>query len=156
MTGFPKVGWFLIGALLGGAAGFAYGTQFDLRGNVDWTAVGAVASFVVVAVALIPIFTEYARRVRQTRSTRDHALSLLIQIESLLNLRITTPVIGPFTSVDAAPIHELFALIPQLHFLEEDEARNVTVAAGRTRMLEAVPKSVLRYGVADASSRSEG
>jgi len=135
VTGSAKLTWFLGGALLGAVSGFAYGTEFDLRLDIDWTAVGAVASFLVVVVALIPIFVEYTRKARQATSTRDHALSLLIQIESLLDLRITTPAIGPFNAVDAAPVHELFALIPQLHFVEDDEARNVTVAAGRTRML---------------------
>ena len=133
-----KAIWFLGGAVLGATAGFLFGTQFDLRGEVNWTAVGAVASFLVVVVALLPIVIEYVGRKRKTLSTRDHVLALLIQLDSLLNLRITTPAIGPFTAVDAAPIHELFALIPQLHLLEEDEARHVTVAAGHTRMLALV------------------
>lgn len=135
MARFATLLYFLLGTALGGGAGFVYGTQFDLRSEVDWTAVGAVASFLVVVVALVPIWTEYLRTRRRATATRDHALSLLIPIESLLHLRITTPAMGPFNSVDAAPVHELFSLIPQLHPLEAAEARHVTVAAGRVRML---------------------
>ena len=95
------------GAFIGAIAGFAYGTQFDFRGRADWTALGAVASFLVAFVALLPIWIERRRRRRQTRSTRDHAAGLLMLIESLLDLRIRTPQLGPFTHADAAPIHEL-------------------------------------------------
>jgi hypothetical protein len=98
-------------------------------------AVGSVASFLVVIVALIPIGVEYRRRVHRTRSTRDHVLALLIEIETLLSLRLTAPAIGPFNQSDAAPIHELFALIPHFDLLDEPEGRHVITAAGKSRNL---------------------
>lgn len=130
-----QVSFFLAGLLAGGIGGIFFGTQFDLRGEVDWVAVGSVASFFVVVVALVPIGLEYRRRLHQTRSTRDHVLALLIEIDTLLDLRLSTPQLGAFGPIEAAPINELFALIPQLDLLDEAEARHVITAAGKSRVL---------------------
>ncbi len=119
----------------GAATGFLYGTHFDWRGWVDWVAVGAVASAAVAIVAVVPIFREHRRRQRQTRATRDHVSALLTQIESLLHLKLISPVLGPISPTEAAPVHELFALIPQLGLLDEPESRHVIVASGKARML---------------------
>lgn len=127
--------WCFAGFIVGAVAGFALGTHFDLRSQVDWVAIGAVASFLVVVVALIPIGAEYRRRRHHTRSTRDHVHALLIEIDGLLDLRLRAPALGPFNPTEAAPIQELFALIPQLDLLEEAEARDVIIAAGKSRFL---------------------
>ncbi len=117
------------------ALGFLYGTHFDWRGRIDWVAWGTLGSVAVVIVAVVPIFSEQQRRRRQTRAARDHVSALLIQIESLLGLKVTVPILGAISPTEAAPIHELFALIRQLGLLDEPESRHVIVAAGKARML---------------------
>ena len=85
--------------LLGTAAGFLCGTQFDRRGRIDWVAAGTVASAAVVVVAVVPIFREHRHRKHQTRATRDHVSALLTQIENLLHLKIGAPVLGPISQL---------------------------------------------------------
>lgn len=48
--------------LLAVSLGFTWGSNFDLRGQIDWTAVGAVTGAIVAVIALLPIFLEWKRR----------------------------------------------------------------------------------------------
>ncbi|HYB42036.1 MAG TPA: hypothetical protein VEL75_09725 [Candidatus Methylomirabilis sp.] len=108
---------------------------------VDWQGAGAVATFLVAALAVIPIWRDARRRRAVARGVRE---------EILMNLRLLQPRIAAAAadpSVELAAVESeaagaLRLLIGQAHLLEADEARMaIGAVAGVMPLLAPRPHS---------------
>jgi hypothetical protein len=108
-----------VGGILGSAGTFAYREG----GPWNWAALSAIATFSAVLVALMPIWIERDRRLKQGRAVRAQLRTNL----NLLNFRLNhwkpggPAVSEPFSEIEMQATHDISALFAQAHLLEENE-----------------------------------
>lgn len=92
--------------------------------NFDWVAIGAVATFGAVAVALWPIIAEHMRRRAMARTLRARCLAVLSVIRASLDVLCRPPSGAPTSpaALVANPLEksarQLEALVAQAHILD--------------------------------------